>query len=114
FESRLRDARTGMVALQRDADGRAVMDLTALAAVPILLGVDYGAAAHAVMSRLAADDYSAPWGVRMISRRDARYRPGGYHFGAVWPLFTGWAALAAFALGRADEGWRHLSAVASC
>lgn len=114
FESRLRDAHTGRVALQRDADGRAVTDLTALSAVPILLGVDSGAAAHAVMAQLAADDYSAPWGVRMISRRDARYRPRGYHFGAVWPLFTGWAALAAFALGRADEGWRHLSAVASC
>lgn len=114
FEARLRDPRTGIVALQLDATGHPSMDLTALSAVPILLGVDTGPAADTVMAQLASDDFSAPWGVRMIGRRDARYRPRGYHFGAVWPLYTGWAALAAFARARTDEGWQHLSAVASC
>jgi glycogen debranching enzyme len=114
FEARLRDPRTGMVALQLDANGHPSMDLTALSAVPILLGVDAGPAADTVMAQLASDEFSAPWGVRMIGRRDARYRPRGYHFGAVWPLYTGWAALAAFARARTDEGWQHLSAVASC
>ncbi|ODT02260.1 MAG: hypothetical protein ABS52_14720 [Gemmatimonadetes bacterium SCN 70-22] len=114
FEARLRDPRTGRVALQLDAEGRPAGDLTALAAVPILLHVDTNPAADDILAALASEDFSAPWGVRMIGRRDARYRPRGYHFGAVWPLYTGWASLAAFARGRAQEGWQHLTAVASC
>lgn len=114
FEQRLRDAGTGRVLLQLTADGTPAGDLTALAAVPILLGVDQEAAADDVVEALSAEDFAAPWGVRMISRGDARYRPRGYHFGAVWPLYTGWVSLAAFARGRADLGWRHLASVARC
>ena len=113
-DARLRDPLGGMVALQLGADGRPSYDLTALSAVPILLGVDEGPTADVVNARLASDDFSAPWGVRMIGHRDARYRPRGYHFGAVWPLYTGWASLAAFARARPDEGWQHLAAVSAC
>lgn len=114
FETRLRDPHTGRVVLQLDSDGRRVCDITALAAVPILLGVDTSPDADAIVATLASGAFSASWGVRMIARGDARYRPRGYHCGAVWPLYTGWASLAAFARGRADEGWQHLAAVASC
>ncbi len=114
FERRLRDADTGRVLLQLAADGTPAGDLTALSAVPILLGVDQEASADDVVEVLSAEDFAAPWGVRMISRGDARYRPRGYHFGAVWPLYTGWVSLAAFARGRADLGWQHLASVARC
>ena len=135
FERRLRAPVTGRVYLQRrrlpprapgagpphlahDA-GRAPADadvadddLTALSAVPILLGVDRHPSADDVVTRLGEEDFAAPWGVRLLSRRDARYRPRGYHVGAVWPLYTGWASLASFARARPDLGWRHLCAVA--
>lgn len=114
FERRLRDAATGRVHLQLAADGTPASDLTALSAVPILLGVDREASADDMVGALSAADFAAPWGVRMISRGDARYRPRGYHFGAVWPLYTGWVSLAAFARGRADLGWQHLASVARC
>jgi len=119
FERRLRDGETGRVYLQRRAARAGARasdvaddDLTALSAVPILLGVDRAASADAVVARLSDDDFAAPWGVRLLSRRDARYRPRGYHVGAVWPLYTGWASLAAFARGEPERGWRHLLAVA--
>lgn len=114
FETRLRDPHTGRVVLLRDADGHGIGDLTALAAVPVLLGVETSPDADAIVATLASGAFSASWGVRMIARGDARYRPRGYHFGAVWPLYTGWASLAAFARGRSDLGWQHLAAVASC
>ena len=66
------------------------------------------------MATLSSDAFSAPWGVRMIGTQDARYRPRGYHCGAVWPLYTGWAALADFALGRPEAGWIHLESNARC
>jgi glycogen debranching enzyme len=108
---RLRDPVTGRLALQLDADGRATRDRTALDAVPILLEVDTHPSADAAVAELASEDWCAPWGVRMLSRRDARYRAAGYHCGAVWPLFTGWTSLAAYRRGEAAVGWRLLSMV---
>jgi len=31
--------------------------------------------------------------MRIISARSAKYSASGYHFGSVWPLFTGWASV---------------------
>ncbi len=123
FEHRLRDPATGRVYLQRraapgdaanasHASDAADDAFTALSAVPVLLGVDQHPTADEVVARLADDDFCTAWGVRLVSRRDARYRPRGYHEGAVWPLYTGWASLASYARARPELGWRHLRAVA--
>ncbi|MFN8667111.1 MAG: hypothetical protein U0164_07865 [Gemmatimonadaceae bacterium] len=114
FEARLRDAATGRVLLQLSDKGQPVADLTALSAVPVLLGVDDTPGGDAVVQALASPDFAPPWGVRMIAGTDARYRPRGYHFGAVWPLYTGWASLASYRRGDARAGWRHLASVAAC
>jgi hypothetical protein len=34
--------------------------------------------------------------MRIISSDAKQYSPAGYHFGSVWPLFTGWASLAEY------------------
>ena len=34
------------------------------------------------------------WGQRILSNRSELYDPLSYHYGSVWPLFTGWAASA--------------------
>ncbi|MEO6443944.1 MAG: amylo-alpha-1,6-glucosidase [Gemmatimonadaceae bacterium] len=114
FEGSLRDPITGLLYLQLGTDGTPVRELTALAAVPIALGVDGHVSAQHILARLGSDEFSTPWGVRLISRQDARYRPRGYHFGAVWPLFTGWTALAAYARRDGALGWRLLLANARC
>ena len=36
----------------------------------------------------------------------------GYHHGSVWPLFSGWASLAAYRHGRGEQGFAYLRAIA--
>ena len=110
FADRLRDPATGRVALQLQRDGARQSDLTALSAVPIALGVDDDASADDVLETLTSSAFCAPWGVRLLPTTDPRYHPGGYHVGAVWPLFTGWTALACFERGHSGAGHRLVGA----
>jgi glycogen debranching enzyme len=107
---RLRGSPIGRLALHRASNGVLVEDLTALATVPIALGVEEPGAARATMSALVAERFRASWGLRMLPTDDPRYAPRAYHAGSVWPLFTGWAARAAFAVGRPDDGWSFVAA----
>jgi hypothetical protein len=64
--------------------------------------------ARRALEALAEPAFSAPWGVRMLPVGDALFQETGYHHGAVWPLFTGWASLAEYLHGRGEEGFAHL------
>src|SRR6266480_654693 len=44
------------------------------------------------------------------SSQDPRYNPGGYHFGSVWPLFTGWASVGEYRYHRALPAYLNLRA----
>ena len=44
--------------------------------------------------------------------RSALYDPLSYHYGSVWPLFSGWASLAAYRYGRPHVGYQALMASA--
>ena len=81
-------------------DGTFDDNITVLAAVPVLFG--YGKDEHVQRSldRLGSKNFNTDWGVRIVSDDHPLYAPQGYHYGSVWPLFTGWAALAAFKRGR--------------
>ena len=48
--------------------------------------------------------------MRIISSRAAKYSAGGYHFGSVWPLFTGWASVGEYRYHRALPGFPNLMA----
>src|ERR1019366_6322542 len=54
--------------------------------------------------------HQADWGMRFISEQDPNYGPTGYHFGSVWPLFTGWASLAGYRYHRPIYGYANLMA----
>jgi len=56
----------------------------------------------------AGHEYSSDWGVRMASIYNEHYHPRGYHSGAVWPLYTGWVALAEYKYGRSLQGFSHI------
>ncbi len=56
----------------------------------------------------ASDDFSTDWGMRIISSRSPLFNPEGYHEGSVWPLFTGWTALAEYEYGNSVQGFRHI------
>lgn len=65
-----------------------------------------------VLDRIEKDDMTADWGLRTLSTQDPKYRPAFYHDGAVWPLVTGWAALAEMKSGRTDQAYRYLKSMA--
>jgi hypothetical protein len=66
--------------------------------------------ANETITKLAAEDHQTDWGMRIISNRSQLYDGSGYHFGAVWPLFTGWASLGEYRYHRAFPAYENLRA----
>src|SRR5947208_3701598 len=81
-----------------------------LTTVPMWFGLLDAAKSYATINLLADHDHQADWGMRIISSKDPRYSPGGYHFGSVWPLFTGWASVAEYRYHRVLPGTLNLRA----
>ena len=54
---------------------------------------------------LEQNDLTTPWGVRTLRSLDPKYHPSLYHDGAVWPLVTGWAAVAEIKLLRKEQAF---------
>jgi glycogen debranching enzyme len=110
LETVFRDARRGVYALDRRRDGARTWTQSALHAVPLLLGAVAPLRMERWLDEVAGESFSAPWGVRLVAAGDRHYDPQSYHGGSVWPLFTGWVALAEYRAGRPDAGFRHLAA----
>jgi glycogen debranching enzyme len=62
-----------------------------------------------MLKTFASHEYSSDWGVRMTSIYNPHYHPKGYHSGAVWPLYTGWVALAEYNYERHLQGFTHIT-----
>jgi len=80
-------------------DDKQVDELNVLATVPMWFGSTTDmVAAHmeSNLRQLTNFDLQTDWGPRIISNRSAVYSGGGYHYGSVWPLFTGWASVAEY------------------
>lgn len=103
------DERRGTYATDLRQGGRHEWTTTALHAVPVLLRVLRPTRCSRILDDLAGP-LSAPWGVRMLPVSHRHFNPSGYHSGAVWPLFTGWASLAEYRAGRSEAGFQHLLA----
>jgi glycogen debranching enzyme len=76
-----------------DQQNRRVDELSVLTTVPMWFGVTDEDKSQSTIQRLADDDHQTDWGMRIISNRSSIYDGSGYHFGSVWPLFTGWASV---------------------
>jgi glycogen debranching enzyme len=101
------DPLEGRYANGRRLDGSLDMVETLMTAVPLALGVISAERCEAWLDHLADEDFTTPWGVRLLPRSDPEYRPDGYHTGSVWPLFSGWVSLAEYRAGRAKSAFRH-------
>ena len=66
------------------------------------------ARADAEIDRLGSADLAADWGQRLLSEKSELYDPLSYHYGSVWPLFTGWASVGAYQYGRPHVGYQAL------
>jgi GH15 family glucan-1,4-alpha-glucosidase len=93
-----------------DPQDQQVDEPSVLATVPMWFGLLDEVKADAMLTELSAPEHEADWGMRIISSKAARYSGGGYHFGSVWPLFTGWASVGEYRYHRALPGFSNLEA----
>jgi glycogen debranching enzyme len=94
----------------RRPDGSLDMAETVMTAVPLALGAVRPERCARWLDRVASEDFTALWGVRLVPRSDPEYDPAGYHAGAAWPLYSGWVSLAEFRAGRSAAARRHWEA----
>jgi glycogen debranching enzyme len=93
-----------------DPHDRQIDVASILATVPMWFHLLDADKSELMINRLATPDFEADWGARIISDRDPRYDPGGYHYGSVWPLFTGWASVGEYRYHRALAAYANLRA----
>ncbi len=61
---------------------------------------------QASLRHWASHDFETDWGARDLAESDPLYDPISYHQGSVWPLFTGWAAMAQYRTGHPLAGFQ--------
>jgi glycogen debranching enzyme len=89
-------------------DGTYNTERTALPSVPMYFDVIKKERAYPVLKAYSTNGFSTNWGVRIISEESPLFNPRGYHYGSVWPLFTGWVSLAEYNFGRHVQGFTHV------
>jgi glycogen debranching enzyme len=79
-----------------DNEGKQIDEPSVLATVPMWFGLLDEEKSAAMLPQLAGFPHQTDWGMRIISSLSPHYSGGGYHYGSVWPLFTGWASVAEY------------------
>jgi hypothetical protein len=91
-------------AFSRNADGSLDPASTVFPAVAWWDGTYSLAHMAGSLRRWASEEFSTDWGLRDLSPATSFYDPISYHQGSVWPLYTGWEALAQYRGGNAAAG----------
>lgn len=91
-------------------NGKPVDQPSVLATVPMWFDLLDRGHAEEMIGQLAEESHAADWGMRIISSKNPLYDPSGYHFGSVWPLFTGWASVGEYRYGAAEPALANLRA----
>ncbi len=60
------------------------------------------------LQQFAASALNTDWGLRDVANNEKDYDGMSYHQGSVWPLFTGWAALAEYRANQPLAGYQLL------
>ncbi len=103
-------AESGTYAFALDNNNQKVIEPSVLATVPMWFGLLDPEKAASMIAQLASPEYQADWGMRIISSSASRYDAGGYHYGSIWPLFTGWASVGEYRYHRALPAYLNLQA----
>jgi hypothetical protein len=93
-----------------DQNGKPVDEPSVLATVAMWFGLVDQKNASAMITQIADADLQTDWGMRIISSRSAKFSGGGYHYGSVWPLFTGWASVGEYRYHREFPAYENLRA----
>lgn len=102
------DAQRQFYAFSRNADGTLDRTATVFPSIAWWDGSFELPHSEKMLERWASPEFSTDWGVRDVSRTESIYDPLSYHQGSVWPLYTGWTALAEYRSGRPFAGYAHL------
>ena len=89
---------------------RLIDEDTVLPAVPLWWRTMLDERAQLEIDHLGSGRIETDWGARIISNESKLYDPLSYHYGSVWPLFTGWSSMGAYAYGRSHVGYQALMA----
>jgi len=90
-------------------DGSFMKDQTVLSSVPIYFNaISDSLKAAKTTASFSGNEYSTDWGLRILPESNPHFNPGAYHAGMVWPLFTGFAALAEYKTGNYASGFSHI------
>ncbi len=92
-----------------NSDGSQRSDPTILPAVPAYFGITDRYKMRYLLDQYASNTFSTNWGTRIIGEDSPMFKPTGYHYGSVWPLFTGWTALAEYRYGNYIQGYSHIT-----
>jgi len=90
------------------SDNQRADEASVLTTVPMWFGLSDPNHADQTITKLAAEDHQTDWGMRIISHKSKVYDGSGYHYGSVWPLFTGWASVAEYRYHRAFPAYSNL------
>ena len=101
---------SGTYAFALDKNNQKVIEPSVLATVPMWFGLLDHEKADSMLNQLSGPDHETDWGMRIISDHASRYDAGGYHYGSVWPLFTGWASVGEYRYHRAFPAYENLRA----
>jgi glycogen debranching enzyme len=101
---------SGTYAFAIGNDGKPLNQPTVLSLVPEWWRLLPLERVQRMIVQLADESHASDWGMRIISSRSPVYNPAGYHFGSVWPLFTGWASLGEYHAHKSAAGFANLKA----
>jgi glycogen debranching enzyme len=93
-----------------DRGNQRVDEATVLTTVPMWFGLTDEAKSQQTITELSKPEHQTDWGMRIISNRAEKYSGGGYHYGSVWPLFTGWASVGEYRYHQAQAAYDNLRA----
>jgi hypothetical protein len=102
------DPATGFFSYGMNRNGSFRHEKTVLPAVPMYFHIPDREKASIILTEYAGNAFSTNWGVRIVREDSPLFNPRGYHYGSVWPLFTGWTALAEYRYGNYIQGFSHI------
>ena len=111
-----RTPRKSCYAFSRNADGSLDRTSTVYPALAWWSGLAYAGERRRILHRkpehclqqLASHALNTDWGLRDVANDEKIYDGMSYHQGSVWPLFTGWAALAEYRGNQPLAGYQLL------
>lgn len=90
-----------------NADGSFIEDVTIMPAIPLYFQQIDQKYQNSLLTKFSGNHFSSDWGVRITGMDSPHFNPKGYHTGSVWPLYTGWVALAEYKNNSPLAGFTH-------